>query len=60
MLFHDIESNDVITIDQLFSEYSMQSKEVKQDQSFDWYVHNSLTQFGGTLEIIDQKKEIKK
>lgn len=54
-MFHDIESDEVITLDDLRAEYAAALDRGEIDPSevpFEWYVHNCLTAFGGTLERI--------
>ena len=57
MLFYDIESNQIITQEQLHSEYMENRKNFPEefDYSFSDYIHNCLTDSNGTLEPIDRK-----
>lgn len=51
-MFYDIESNEIVTIEQLKNEYDM----LRQDQpdeynySFEEYIRNCKTENNGTLE----------
>jgi len=52
-LYKDIESNETVTREQLYSEYrtAVESGNIdEQEQSFSWYLTNCLTAYGGTLE----------
>jgi len=53
-MYIDIETNEIITTEQLFSEYeSMRSAQPEEyNYSFADYVHNCLTENNGTLEKI--------
>lgn len=58
LLFHDIESNEIITEKQLFIEYT-ENKNALPDEynySFSDYIRNCLTINNGTLEIIKEGK----
>ena len=53
--FHDIESNEIITISDLEKEYQMLIENgtiEKEEQNFNQYVANCLTRNNGTLEIM--------
>lgn len=48
--FKDIESGEIITIEQLFKEYEQAMKSREYDTvEFSWYVWNCLTINNGTL-----------
>lgn len=51
--YHDIESDDILTLDELKQEYHMLvNNGIIVDQTFDEYLNNCLTRNNGTLEII--------
>ena len=52
-MYKDIESGEFVTLAQLEQEYAEMVKNGSVDPAeipFEWYIHNSLTCFGGTLE----------
>ena len=55
MKYYDIESGEIITIEQLFEEYKQNQKAYHDEfnYSFDEYVNNCLTSHNVTLEIIN-------
>lgn len=58
MLFYDIESKEIITEKQLYSEY-IENKNALPDEynyPFSDYIRNCLTTSNGTLEIIKEGK----
>ncbi len=59
LLFHDIESNEIITENQLYSEYIENKKALpfEFNYSFSDYIRNCLTASNGTLEIIKEGKK---
>lgn len=52
--FMDIESGEIVTVKQLYKEYSerIETGEIDEYMTFDEYIINSLTLFNGTLEEI--------
>lgn len=52
--FRDIESGEIVTVKQLFKEYSERigTGEIDEYMTFDEYIINSLTMFNGTLEEV--------
>lgn len=53
-MFQDIESGELVTIEQLEAEYACMKLADPEniDYSFAWYVHNCLTSNGGTLKKV--------
>ena len=51
-MFYDIESNEIVTIDQLKNEYDMlrQEQPDEYNYSFEEYIRNCKTENNGTLE----------
>ena len=52
-LFRDTEHNEIITAEQLYSEYLESMTEDDRGLTFGEYVYNCTTAAGGTLEPID-------
>lgn len=53
-LFYDIESQEIVTENQLFSEYTDAINAGIIDAcTFDEYIKNSLTRYNGTLEFLE-------
>lgn len=54
--FKDIESNEIVTIEQLKSEYDQLKKSDPEtfDYSFAEYIENCLTRNNGTLEKVEK------
>ncbi len=51
--YHDIETDEIVTEEQLKKEYQFQLESGTIDEmTFAEYVHNSLTTYNGALEII--------
>ena len=51
--YHDIESNEIITEEQLKKEYEQQTESgIIDEMTFSEFIRNSLTRYNGTLEII--------
>ena len=52
-LFRDIETGEIITTEQLYSEYLESMAEDDRGMTFGEFVYNCTTAAGGTLEEID-------
>ena len=51
--YHDIETDEIVTEEQLKKEYQTQLENGTIDEmTFAEYIRNSLTRYNGTLEII--------
>lgn len=51
-LYKDIETGEIVTREQLLNEFNALKEQwpLDYDYSFEWYEHNCLAIFGGTLE----------